>query len=90
MNRQFASDEIGFGGENVTIFADAYDLAGVLKLAERSPNQSAIAAFCAELLCNLVSVQRPIIGSAQQGESLFSNCATVFAHLDETILEDAI
>src|SRR4029077_9318549 len=88
MDRQFSGDEIGFGGKNVTVLANPDDFAGVFKLAQNPPDLDLLLAFQPERAGDLIPVAGLIIGSAQQADNLFSNCATVFAHFGETILGD--
>src|SRR5205085_5421830 len=72
----------------VPILADPNDVTGVLELSQSLPNFDLLRALGSEHLGNFVSVPRLVIGRSQQCENLFSNCPAVFAHSDETILED--
>jgi len=87
MDRQFPSDKIGFGWKDVPILANANNFAGMLQLVQSFANFNAIATLQSERSRDLISIAWPIIRSPQQGEELFSNCATVFGHVDENILE---
>src|SRR5262245_52658674 len=88
MDRQLTGDEIGLGRKDITILADPHDFAGVFQLAQSLANVHALTPLCPEPLRDFISIERPIIGGADQSQNLFSNCAAVFAHIDDTILED--
>src|ERR1041384_7204 len=61
MDRQLSSNKVGFGRKDGTILPDARDLAGVLEFAQSFSHFDAVATFCAERVCDLVSISRPII-----------------------------
>jgi hypothetical protein len=64
MNRQFPRDEVGLGRENVTIFANANDFAGVLELAQSFARIDAFPAFQSERSCDVVSILWSVIRRA--------------------------
>ena len=87
MDRQLPDHEIGFGRKDITILANANDLARAFQLAQSFPDRNAVPAVQAERTRDLVSIARPVIRRPQERQHLFSNCATVFGHVGETILE---
>jgi Raf kinase inhibitor-like YbhB/YbcL family protein len=88
MDRQFAGDEIGFRRKDVAILPNAYDFARVFEFIQNLSHLNTVTSLCVKRLRDFVSIQRSVIGRAQERENLFSNCPAVFVHLDETIMED--
>src|ERR1700736_303611 len=90
VDRQCARNEIGFGGEDVAVLANARDLAGMLEFAQCVSEHDALAARQRELARNLDLIERPIIACREQPENLFSNFTSIFCHMSETIVLDVI
>jgi hypothetical protein len=87
MDRQLPGHEIDFGRKDVTILANANDLARIFQFAQNFSDRNAVPALQAERTRDLVSIARPVIRRPQERQHLFSNCATVFGHINETIME---
>src|ERR1700731_274384 len=87
MDRQFPGHEIGFGGKDVTVLTNADDLAGMFQLGQSFAHRNAVPALQSERSRDLISIARPVIRRTQERQHFFSNCATVFAHVGESILK---
>ncbi len=87
MDRQLPRNKIRFGRKDVTVLPNADDLARMFQFAQSFPHRNTVPALQSERSCDLVSIARPVIRLAQQGENFFSNCAAVLGHVGETISE---
>jgi hypothetical protein len=85
MNRQFAGYEVGLSRKNISVLADARDLALALELTQCFPQCNSFTGSQAKFASDIGLVERPVIFSCQQRQNLFSNLTSVYSHLGETI-----
>jgi hypothetical protein len=67
-NPQPAGDEIGLLRQDVTIRADAGDLAGVFQIAQRLPDLAPVVTAQAKRASQFLAVERTILWPAEEGE----------------------
>ena len=85
MNRQFSSYEIRLGGKNISVLADACDLARALELTQYFPQCNPLAGGQVKFATDVDLVKRPVIFPRHERQNLFSNITSVCGHLGETI-----
>src|SRR5437867_4474764 len=85
MNRQFAGYEVGLSRKNISVLADARDLAPALELTQGFPQCNSFTGSQAKFASDIGPVQWSVIFSCQQRQNLFSNLTSVYSHLGEII-----
>ena len=80
VNVQQAGDEVGFGGEDVAILADAGDLAGALQFAQRFVQVHPHAALAAEGFGELGLVERAVIRCGKDAQDLLGKRVVLGFH----------
>src|SRR5262249_38623853 len=85
MNRQPPGYQVGLSWQNVSIFADARDLASAFEVAQRFAQCDSCLAAHTKFAGDFDFVQRPVIFPGQKREKLFPNSGSVCDHLGETI-----
>src|SRR5438045_8964407 len=73
MNRQFSSYEIRLGGKNISILADACDLARALELTQYFPQCNPLAGGQVKFATDVDLVKRSVIFPRHERQNLFSN-----------------
>src|ERR1700680_776811 len=86
MDRQCAGDKIGFGRQNVTILANARDLAGAFQLTQNFAQGDSFAAGQIELARDVDLIEWPVVFPSEKRANLFSNFTSVLSHASESIL----
>jgi hypothetical protein len=80
MHVQQTRDEISFRGENVAVFPDADDLAGVFQFLQRLVKVHPLTAFAAESLAEFDLVERAVFRRAEDAEDLFLQGVGILFH----------